>query len=80
VLRQFLIEALTLSLAGGLTGILVGASASWLMSAALNWTAQVSPSAVVLSFAFAAAIGAVFGFFPARRAAALNPQEALHYE
>lgn len=80
VLRQFLVEALALSLAGGLTGILLGAGAAWLMSAALDWTAPVSTTAVALSFGFGATIGAAFGFFPARRAAALNPREALHYE
>ena len=80
VLRQFVIEALALSLAGGAVGVLVGVGGSWGVSQALKWTTVVSTPAVAMSFGFAALIGIVFGFFPARRAAALNPTEALHYE
>jgi putative ABC transport system permease protein len=80
VLHQFLIEALALSLAGGAVGVALGLGGSWAVSRALNWTTAVSTAAVALSFGFAALIGVVFGFFPARRAASLNPTEALHYE
>jgi putative ABC transport system permease protein len=80
VLRQFLAEALALSLAGGIVGVFVGLGGSWGLSQALQWTTAVSTSAVAMSFGFAALIGVVFGFFPARRAAMLNPTEALHYE
>ncbi|MGQ0732484.1 MAG: ABC transporter permease [Acidobacteriota bacterium] len=80
VLRQFLAEALALSLAGGIAGVLLGLGGSWGLSQALNWTTAVSTPSVVMSFGFAALIGIVFGFFPARRAAGLNPTEALHYE
>ena len=69
-----------LALAGGVIGVVLGVGVSLGLSRALNWATQVSPESVVLSFGFAAAIGGFFGFYPARRAAALNPMEALRYE
>jgi putative ABC transport system permease protein len=80
VLRQFLFEALALSLLGGVIGVGLGIAGSWGLSQALNWTTSISTPSVAMSFGFAALIGVVFGFFPARRAASLNPTEALHYE
>ncbi len=80
VLLQFLVEALTLSIAGGIAGIVLGLAASWALSAGLQWATDVSVRAVVLSFGCAAAIGAFFGWVPARRAASLNPIDALRYE
>jgi putative ABC transport system permease protein len=80
VLAQFLIEALALSLLGGAAGVLLGVGSAQGLTALLKWTTVVSPASVVISFAFAAIVGVVFGYVPARRAAALNPREALHYE
>ena len=80
VLRQFLVESLTLSLAGGMAGILLGIGAAFGVSWMLAWNVSVSLTSVVLSFACAAAIGGFFGLYPARRAAALSPIEALRYE
>jgi putative ABC transport system permease protein len=80
VLAQFLIEALALSLTGGATGVLIGIGTAQGLTAALRWATVVSPVSVAVSFGFAALVGVVFGFVPARRAASLNPREALHYE
>jgi putative ABC transport system permease protein len=80
VLTQFLVESLALSLVGGVAGILVGVGASFGVSRLLAWSVCISPVSVALSFACAAAIGGFFGIYPARRAAALSPIEALRYE
>jgi putative ABC transport system permease protein len=80
VLRQFLAEALALGLLGGAIGVVAGFAVSEGLSQLLNWSTKVSFESVSLSFGFAAAVGAFFGFYPARRAAALNPTEALRYE
>jgi putative ABC transport system permease protein len=80
VMRQFLVESLTLSLAGGATGVVLGVGGSMGLSYALSWNASVSLASVALSMVCAAAIGGFFGLYPARRAAALSPIEALRYE
>jgi len=80
VLLQFLVEAIVLSLAGGAIGVALGFGASWAVSHVMNWSAVVTSGAVALSFGCAAAIGIFFGFYPARKAAALDPIEALRYE
>jgi len=80
VLRQFVAEALSLSLAGGAMGIALGIGSSYALSAILKWATAVSPVAIAMSFGFAAMVGVVFGYVPARRAAALMPTEALRYE
>ncbi len=80
VLAQFLIEAMVLSLAGGAIGILVGFGFSYGVSQVMQWTTVVTAQSVALSFGVAAAIGMFFGFYPARKAASLDPIEALRYE
>ena len=80
ILTQFLIEALVVSLLGGLTGIVLGWGIAVGMSQIANWPAIVSLKAVLLASLFSALIGIVFGLWPARKAALLNPIEALRYE
>jgi putative ABC transport system permease protein len=80
VARQFLVESLTLSLAGGVMGIVLGVVASLGLSQIFAWTTSISAMSVVLSFGCAAAIGGFFGLYPAQRAAALSPIEALRFE
>ena len=80
VLRQFVAEALSLSLAGGTMGVALGIASAYVLSAVLNWATAVSTIAVAMSFGFSALVGVVFGYVPARRAAALMPTEALRYE
>jgi putative ABC transport system permease protein len=80
ILYQFLMEALVLSLIGGIIGIFLGILASQLIALFLKWPTVIAPSALLLSSTFAAAVGVFFGFYPARKAARLDPIEALHYE
>ena len=80
ILGQFLIEAVTLSLIGGLIGIGVGLGSAEALNRMFEWRTLVSPDAVVLAFGFAAAVGVFFGFYPARKASRLNPIDALRYE
>ncbi|MCU0236632.1 MAG: ABC transporter permease [Acidobacteria bacterium] len=80
ILVQFLIEAIVLSLSGGLIGVLLGFLATWVVNMATDWNTVIVPANVLLSFGFAGAVGVFFGYYPARKAAALNPIEALRYE
>jgi putative ABC transport system permease protein len=80
VLIQFLLEAVALSVAGGAIGILIGVTASRLISRFAGWPTNVSTGSVALAFGFAAAIGIFFGFYPARKASHLDPIDALRYE
>jgi putative ABC transport system permease protein len=80
VLLQFLFEAITLSIVGGLIGVLFGVGASTLVAKALKWPIVVSPSSIGIAFGVAAIIGIFFGFYPARKAARLDPIDALRYE
>jgi putative ABC transport system permease protein len=80
ILLQFIIEALSMACAGGLMGIGMGIGVSFLVSILGNWPMVISGFSILLGFASAAFTGVIFGYYPARRAAALNPIEALRYE
>ena len=80
ILTQFLIEALVLSLLGGILGILFGVSSSLIISKLAQWPTIITPFSIILSFGFSFAIGIFFGYYPARKAAMLNPIDALRYE
>jgi putative ABC transport system permease protein len=78
--RQFLIESITLSLAGGILGIALGVAASIVISNTLSWPTLISPVSIFASVVFSAFVGVAFGYYPARKAAGLDPIEALRYE
>ena len=80
ILTQFLVEAVTLSLIGGLIGILLGVGGAFLVGHLAGWRISLSPASIVLAVGFAAAIGVFFGYYPARKASLLLPIEALRYE
>lgn len=80
VLTQFLVEAVMLSVFGGIAGIVAGLSLAWVVVGYMNVPFVASPFIIMLAFAFSAAIGMIFGYFPARRAARLSPIEALRHE
>jgi putative ABC transport system permease protein len=80
ILFQFLVEALVLCLAGGVTGILLGSLGALLLSTLMHWNTLISPYAILLAFFFSALVGLFFGIWPAKRAASLDPIQALRYE
>jgi putative ABC transport system permease protein len=80
ILLQFLVEAVTLSLVGGAAGIAFGVAGSRAISALAEWRTVVPPQSIAVAFGFAALVGVFFGFYPARKAARLDPIEALRYE
>jgi putative ABC transport system permease protein len=80
ILMQFLIEAVVLCLLGGTVGVALGAAAAGVLHQAMHWNTSVGPESVATAFGFAAAVGVIFGVWPARRAASLDPIEALRYE
>ena len=80
ILGQFLVEAVTLSLIGGVVGILIGVGTAMGIAEVAGWRIVLAPESVLLAVAFAFAIGVFFGFYPARKAARLNPVEALRFE
>jgi putative ABC transport system permease protein len=80
VLTQFLVEAVVLSLFGGFVGIILGLSLAWLAIAAMGVPFIIDPTIILIAFGFSALVGVIFGYFPARRAAHLDPIEALRHE
>jgi putative ABC transport system permease protein len=80
ILTQFLVEALTVALIGGTIGVLAGLGASFALAFFGDWRTVISPAAMLLAFTFSGLIGIFFGFYPARKAAGLNPIDALRYE
>lgn len=80
VQRQFLTESMVMSLMGGLLGVVIGIAISVVISNALKWPVLVSPLSIIVAVAFSIAVGVFFGYYPARKAARLDPIEALRYE
>jgi putative ABC transport system permease protein len=80
ILSQFLIEAISLSCVGGIIGILVGVASAKILAAVKNWPSLISPTSIIAAFLVSAAVGVFFGFYPARKAAQLDPIDALRYE
>ncbi|MEO8336774.1 MAG: ABC transporter permease [bacterium] len=80
ILLQFLAEAVALCLLGGLIGVAVGAGTAWTLRTSFGWATVIVPSSIVTAFLFSGAVGVVFGVWPARRAARLDPITALRYE
>jgi ABC-type antimicrobial peptide transport system permease subunit len=80
VMQQFLLEAIMLSVGGGLLGIMLGIAASLMIERTLRWTTELSWTAIALSFTISAVIGILFGYYPARQASLVDPMTALRYE
>lgn len=80
ILSQFLIEAVIISVSGGVIGIVIGVVASWLVNVIAHWPVAIQPYSVVLSFAVCTVTGIFFGWYPAKKAASLDPIEAIRYE
>ncbi|MCK9376604.1 MAG: ABC transporter permease [Syntrophobacterales bacterium] len=80
ILQQFLVESVVLCFCGGAAGIVVGRSVSYLMTAVFRWPTELSPDAIVSAFAISAAVGIIFGYYPAWKASRLDPIMALRYE
>jgi len=80
ILLQFLVEAIMISITGGIIGVVIGVAASNLVTYFANWPTLVSESSIILSFVVCAITGIFFGYYPAQKASRLDPIEALRYE
>ena len=80
VLTQFLVESIVMSILGGAIGIGVGFAGASIIGRFTGWATTISPETVIVALVFSAAVGIFFGYYPARKAAALDPIEALRYE
>ncbi|MFO0670999.1 MAG: FtsX-like permease family protein [Polyangiaceae bacterium] len=80
ILLQFLVEALTLALAGGILGALFGLGTAQYLAAKFQWPMKIQPEVIAVAFGFSALVGVGFGIYPARKAAELDPIDALRYE
>jgi putative ABC transport system permease protein len=80
IIRQFLLESLLISVAGGLVGIGLGFFLSWLIAVAADWKTIVTPASIVIAFGVSVAVGIIFGIYPARKASRIDPIEALRYD
>jgi putative ABC transport system permease protein len=80
VLTQFLVESIALSTLGGAIGLVIGVGGTWLVTWQLDMPFVISPTVMAVGFSFSVAIGVIFGYFPARKAAMLNPIDALRHE
>lgn len=80
VLLQFLVESLVMTTIGGFAGVITGIISARLLTLVVGWPAILSPSAAVIAFVFSAAVGVLFGLYPANKASQLEPIEALKYE
>ena len=77
---KFFVESATLSLLGGVFGIILGVASAQLVASVANWPSLLSPAAIVGSFVFSGVVGVLFGYYPAYKASRLDPIEALRYE
>jgi putative ABC transport system permease protein len=80
VMRQFLVESIVMSIMGGVIGVAVGYGSAAVVQQITGWGTAIAPSMVGIALGFSAAVGVFFGYYPARKAAALDPIQALRYE
>ena len=80
ILLQFLVEALTLAVTGGIIGVVLGLGGAWRLAAAFGWPVLFRPEIIIIAVGFSGLVGVVFGLYPARKASQLDPIQALRFE